>query len=61
MSVYADEIEEAADHSIRRARVNALFEGTRMAALMAAADDRSQPQPARQGGNIIPIAARDAA
>jgi hypothetical protein len=31
-AIYADEIAEAADHSIRRARVNALVRGTRMAA-----------------------------
>jgi hypothetical protein len=31
MSTYADEIEEANDNTVRRARVNAMFEGTSMA------------------------------
>jgi integrase len=61
MSVYADEIEEAADHSMRRARVNALFAGTQMAALMAAPDDRTRSQPALTGAAIVPLTARDAA
>jgi integrase len=61
MSVYADEIEEAADHSIRRARVNALFQGTRMATLMASPDDHSQPQMAVGEVAIVPFTARDSA
>jgi integrase len=38
MSTYADEIEEANDSAIRKARVNALFGGTKMAARLAAED-----------------------
>lgn len=38
MSTYADEIEEANDSTIRRARVNSLFGSTKMAARMAATD-----------------------
>jgi integrase len=61
MSVYADEIEESADHSIRRAHVNALFEGTRMTALMAAPDDHNRPHAASTEAEIVPLTSRDAA
>jgi hypothetical protein len=37
MTTYADEIEEANESAIRKARVNALFGQTKMAARMAAA------------------------
>jgi hypothetical protein len=43
------------------AHVNALFEGTRMAALVAARDDHSRPQPAPHGRKTIPIAAHELA
>ena len=46
MSTYADEIEEANDSAIRRARVNALFGATKMAAVMAAADGDGTRQTA---------------
>lgn len=46
MSVYADEIEEANDHTIRKARVNALFAATKMAASLAATDGDSLRQTA---------------
>lgn len=36
MTTYADEIEEANDHAVRKARVNALFGGTAMPRLVAA-------------------------
>jgi integrase len=61
MSVYADEIEEAADHSIRRARVNALFEGTRMAALVSATRGDTGQGPALTQGEIVDLTARGAA
>jgi len=37
MTTYASDIEEANDHSIRKAHVNALFGATKMAASLAAA------------------------
>jgi bifunctional DNase/RNase len=43
--LYADEIEEA-DNTVRKARVNALFGGTAMAALLAASDGASAQQSA---------------
>jgi hypothetical protein len=44
MSTYADEIEEANDNAVRKARVNALFGGIAMAARMAASDGSSPQQ-----------------
>jgi integrase len=61
MSAYADEIEEAADHSIRRARVNALFEGTRMSALVAAAHDEIGQEKAFTDVEIVQLVRRNAA
>jgi integrase len=61
MSVYADEIEEAADHSIRRARVNALFQGTRMAALVTVADDEIGAKHAVSDSGIVQLIKHDAA
>jgi hypothetical protein len=59
VSVYADKIATTADHRIRRARVNALFEGTRMAALMATAHHNGT-HPAPTGAAMVPLAAREA-
>lgn len=53
MTTYADEIEEANDNSIRKARVNALFEGTGMAARMAATDGETMRQTASAPGAEI--------
>jgi hypothetical protein len=44
MTTYAAEIEEANDNSVRKARVNALFEGTQMAARMANIGGQISPQ-----------------
>ena len=46
MTTYADEIEEANDNTIRKARVNALFGSTKMAARMAATDGETMRQTA---------------
>jgi site-specific recombinase XerD len=46
MSVYADEIEEANDNTVRKARVNALFSGTQMAARMAATEGETTRETA---------------
>jgi hypothetical protein len=53
MSVYADEIEEANDNAIRKARVNALFEGTGMAARLAASDGSAAQRPEEAKGAEI--------
>ncbi len=56
MTTYADEIEEANDSAIRRARVNALFGATRMAARMAAADGEGMRQTATtEAAEILPL------
>jgi hypothetical protein len=44
MTTYASDTEEANDHSIRKARVNALFGSTKMAASLAASDGSAPPQ-----------------
>lgn len=44
MTTYADAIEEANDHSIRKARVDALFADTQMARSLAAPPLRSVSQ-----------------
>jgi integrase-like protein len=44
MSVYADVIEEANDHAIRKARVEAMFKDTKMAALLAASGSGCAPR-----------------
>lgn len=46
MTTYAHDIEEANDDAARRARVDAMFGATQMAALMAAADRDRAPQAA---------------
>jgi len=46
MTTYADEIEEANDSAIRRARVNARFGATKMAARMATSDSDTTPDDA---------------
>jgi hypothetical protein len=46
MTTYASDIEEANDHSIRKARVNYLFGSTKMAASLAASDGSTPPQTA---------------
>ena len=46
MTTYASDIEEANDHSIRKARVNSLFGSTKMAASLAASDGSTPPQTA---------------
>jgi integrase len=46
MTTYADEIEEANDNAVRKARVNALFGATKMAARMAAAGGDSASEAA---------------
>lgn len=58
MSVYANEIEEANDHSILRAHADALFAGTKMASLLgspvAATDGSSSPQaPHATSGEVV--------
>lgn len=61
MSVYATEIEESVDHSIRKARVNALFDGTGMAASMAAAGTHSgEYATTGAGAEVLSLPARDA-
>jgi len=62
MSVYADEIEEANDSAIRRARADALFAGTAMAASLgsplAAADGSRSPQTAAgTSAEVLPFSA----
>jgi hypothetical protein len=53
MSTYADEI-EANDSAVRKARVNALLGGTRMAARLAATNGDSLRQTAStQEGEVI--------
>lgn len=47
MAVYADEIEEANDNAVRKARVNALFGSTKMAARMAASDGDTMREDAK--------------
>ena len=44
MTTYADEIEEVNDSTVRKAHVEALFGGTKLAALMAATDGGRRPQ-----------------
>jgi hypothetical protein len=46
VTTYADEIEEANDNSVRKARVNALFGATRMAARMAATNGETTRETA---------------
>jgi hypothetical protein len=61
MSVYATEIEESVDHTIRRARVNALFAGTGMAALLAATDDHGGTETVTAtGATVLSLPTRDA-
>jgi integrase len=56
MTTYAAEIEEANDNSMRKARVNALFEGTQMAARMAATGGHEPSQAAREtGADVLPF------
>lgn len=58
MNTYASEIEEANDHSVRRARVEALFNGTGMAARMAATEGSTSPQAAvGTVAKVLPLAA----
>lgn len=62
MSVYANEIEEANDHPIRRAHADALFAGTKMASLlgspMAATDGSgAQQAPHAPSGKVVPLSA----
>jgi integrase len=57
MTTYADDIEEAADNAVRKARVNALFGSTRMAARMAATEgSRAQEPAAVEAVNVVDLA-----
>jgi len=57
MTTYASDIEEANDHSIRKARVNSLFGSTKMAASLAASDGSTPPQTADGAtAEIVPLA-----
>jgi hypothetical protein len=56
MSVDADEIEEANDNAIRKARVNALFATTKMAASLAASDgDTPRQTTSAQEAEVISL------
>jgi hypothetical protein len=58
MSIYAHEIEEAVDKAARKARVDALFAGTKMAASMAATDgDGPQQSDALHGAQVVVLPA----
>jgi integrase len=56
MTTYAAEIEEANDHAARKARVNALFGQTQMAARLAAAyGDRRSQAMIGEGGEVVSL------
>ncbi len=56
MTTYASDIEEANDHSIRKARVNALFGSTKMAASLAATDGEKMRQTASlEDGEVVSL------
>ncbi len=62
MTTYASDIEEANDHSIRKARANSLFGSTKMAASSAASDGSTPPQTADDSpAEIVSLAGRRSA
>jgi len=48
MTTYAHAIDEANDDAVRRARVDAMYASSKMAAFMAARDGRTPPQTATE-------------
>lgn len=59
MTTYADEIEEANDSAARKARVDALFGATEMAALMAATTAAARHRKAgTPNGEVVPLSDR---
>jgi integrase len=57
MTVYADEIEEANDNAVRKARVNALFRDTDMAALLSHPHETAPPT--HSSSNVVALPSRD--
>lgn len=56
MSTYADEIEEAADNTIRMKRVEAMFASTRMAALLSVGQSDGGGQQTEPDGEVVCLA-----